>query len=321
MQQNAGQISVYILSGFLGTGKTTILERLLRAPEFLKTAAIINEFGEVGLDHSLVSHTGAATSVIEAGCACCQALPALEKRLLDTLTEVSAGRAEIETIIIETSGVSDPLPILNTIRSNFILNRFLSVKSVMTVVDCTRGRALGENYSEAARQIAVADLAILSKLDISSEDQANDARAYIKQVNPDARVIRNDAPDLSSQILHHVELMPRERDTIAWSGVKHIEKLTTFSLRYDSKVDWSRFVIWLTMILDQYGAQILRFKGLLNTGDANPPLAIHSVQHLMFPPYHLPSWPDADVTSRLAFIVDGIPSERLRSSLDEFMAL
>lgn len=130
MQQEFGQVGVYILTGFLGTGKTTILERLLRSSEFRKTAAIINEFGEVGLDHSLVSHTGAAASVIEAGCACCQALPALEKRLLDTLTEVSAGRSDIENIIIETSGVSDPLPILNTIRSNFILNRFLTVKSV-----------------------------------------------------------------------------------------------------------------------------------------------------------------------------------------------
>jgi G3E family GTPase len=314
---------LHLLSGFLGSGKTTLLRRMLDTPALGDSAVLVNELGEIGLDHHLLRHIDGETILLRSGCICCTVRDDLGDALKDLLSR--QGRGEIPPfarVVVESTGLADPVPILSTVATDPALRHHFRIGRVVTTVDAVNAALQSREQPEWAKQVAVADHIVITKTDIASPEAL---LPELRAINPGAGlhdVIEPsmdvaallDAPDLSAETLAWT--MPQSQQQ---SAPAHAAGVHSFCIVFDRPVDWVTLGIWLTMLLHAHGERVLRVKGLLDVAGAAHPVLINGVQHVMHRPLHLDAWPDADRRSRLVFIVRGLPRDLIERSCRAFL--
>jgi G3E family GTPase len=332
-----GPIPILLVSGFLGSGKTTLLRNLLLDPEAGEIAVIVNEFGEVGIDHHLVRKTDARTTLLRNGCVCCSMRDDLSEALRLLLSQRERGTIpRFGRVVIETTGLADPAPILHTIVAEPVVRNHFRVERVVTTIDAVNGTSNLDTYGEALRQVAAADHVIVTKLDLATAEVTEDLKARLRSINPAATVV-----DASFGSIDFTPLLAEESRCGA-AGIERLggvtfavdgdpmtpaavhamsDRVTSRCLVFDRPLNWQMFGIWLTMLLHRHGDRVLRLKGLLNVGAAEGPLLVEGVQHVIHVPRHLREWPDADRRSRIVFIARDLDLVQVEVSLDAFQDL
>ncbi len=318
---------VTVVTGFLGSGKTTLLSRVLLDPSMSDTAVLVNEFGKVGLDHHLLRRADEKTVLLGHGCVCCTTRDDLVEALLDLLDE--EGRGEIpplKGVVVETTGLADPAPILYTVFSHTVLQHHYRVDRVICTVDAVNGPLHLDRNPESTKQIASADVVVLTKTDVSEAGSVEILRDRVRGINPSARVLSAPFGDVDPD-----ELFGEGGVEASASGLHasysvgsgdggHVSETHSTSLTFDGPVDWTAFGTWFSMLLHARGEDVLRVKGLLDVGGSGPVL-LNGVQHVIHPPDHLEEWPDEDHRSRIVFITRGIRAEEIVESLETFSGL
>lgn len=325
---------VHLLTGFLGSGKTTLLKRLLADPALADTAVLINEFGEIGLDHHLVERIDDTMVLLQSGCVCCT----VRGELADALRELHSKRERglvppFTRVIIESTGLADPFPVLSTLKSDPVLRHHFRAGTVVTTVDAVNGLAQLDTYVESTRQAAIADRLVITKADLC-EDNVSLGRllSRLTEFNPDAQRIMAGTDDPDADALFGDDAAQRATklqspsgfycDTptlrVTAEGVSLHTAISSFVITVDRPIDWTGFGIWLTMLLNRHGERVLRVKGILDLVGEDRPVAVHGVQHLVHPPVHLDAWPSGERVSRLVFIVDGLDANLLKRSFNAF---
>jgi G3E family GTPase len=330
---------VNIVTGFLGSGKTSLLQRLLAAPELADTAVLVNEFGDVGLDHHLLRRLEGDMVLLQSGCLCCTIRGDLGGAIRDLHSRRERGEVSFRRLVIETTGLADPVPILATIMAEPVIRHHFRLGNVITTVDAVNGAAHLDRQPESVKQAAVADRLLITKTDLAPAAATAALRRRLERLNPAAPLIESDPtrrvdpefllasdvfdPDAKSASVRRWLAAELERPAALAEHDhhdvdRHDARIHAFCLRYEQPIDWTGFALWLSMLLHRHGEDILRVKGLLNVGADEPPLVVHGVQHLVHAPVHLDAWPDADRASRLVFIVRGLERDRIERSLAAF---
>ncbi len=301
------RVPLVVVTGFLGAGKTTLIRNLLASPEGADTLVIVNEFGEVGIDDALLKTGGDATVLLGNGCLCCTLRSDLQKTLVEVIAERARGELPpFQQIILETSGLADPVPILQTLTADRGLASQIHLQAVVTVMDAVLAARTLDEAPEARRQVVVADRIILTKIDIAGEDAARALEVEIAALNPAATITRADNGRVSPQAiladnaaLSEPIYPPRERG-------RHADNVTSFALRFDKPLDWQAIEQAFELLARLRGHDVLRAKGLLDIKGCKGPVVVHQVQHLTAKPVELEQWPDGGRTSRLVFITRDI---------------
>jgi G3E family GTPase len=338
---------VSVITGFLGSGKTTLLSRLLSDPRMNKAAVIINEFGEVGLDHLLVTTPREDVALLSSGCLCCS----LRGDLVNTLTQLFNERArgeipDFDRVLVETTGLADPAPVLLTVSADERLSDVFHVERVITTVDAAHGLGQLDSQPESVKQACVADILLITKTDVAEVDKVETLRARLNRLNPIAltrNVVRGDVdPDWLFNIA--APGAPRMRDfshlvdqVDAHAGHDHAHAqahahahdhahahahddpgvhgdIRSFSVVRDEKVTFAGLEVWMGMLGEVRGPDLLRIKGIVNVDGR--PIVVQAVQHMFHPLYELPQWPDNDRRSRIVFITRNVPREQIERTLD-----
>ena len=317
---------VTVLTGFLGAGKTTVLNHLLRQPKLARTAVLVNEFGEIGIDHLLVEKLDENTVLLNAGCLCCTVRGDLVRTMREMLPR--ARRDEITRIMIETTGLAEPAPILATLMTDPVVASAYRLDGVVTVIDAVAGEANLTQRPEAMRQLAVADRIVLTKTDLADPGSL---LARIEGINPGAPVIIarqgtiDPAAILNAGLFNPASKIP---DVAGWLHAEahahhhhdHDEHVTSFCLTFDRPLHWQGAGLWLEMLIQTRGKDILRIKGILNLQGQDRPVAIHGVQHVLHPPALLSAWPEGDPrTSRIVFITQDLPRAIIEDGMRAFV--
>ncbi len=336
------RIPVNVLTGFLGSGKTTLLNRLLRDPLFNNCAVLINEFGAIGIDHHLVDRIDGDTVLLQSGCICCTIRGDLATAMRDLYERRERGEVPpFERLVIETTGLADPVPVLSTVMYDRVLQHHFRVGNVVTTVDAVNGAAnLGE-YAECRKQAAVADRLVVTKCDIADAAQWPGLAEALSQVNPGAPMVALDPVLLDAQQLLGADAFDLEskrqevtrwlqapvarnylsigaKDAVPTAYAMHRD-IEAFALNLPLSLDWTVFSVWLSLLLHAHGERILRVKGLLNVQGADTPVVVHGVQQLVHPPRHLERWPSDDRSSRLVLIVRGLVPQQIQDSLNHYL--
>lgn len=323
---------VMLLTGFLGSGKTTLLQRLLKDPAMARAAVLINEFGQVGLDHDLLDRIDDTVVLLKSGCICCTVRGEVADALMNLQSLRDRGDIAFDRVVIETTGLADPYPVLQTLRAHPVLRSHFENGGVLTTVDTVNAGAQLAHRAEAVRQIAAADRIILTKTDLADPCDVASLQEALARLNPTARVVTNDAPTATITAALNVGPMAAELPEASVGHHDHHHHhhahdvntdlgVITFSLTVDQPLDWTDFGVWLTLLLHRYGDRIFRVKGILAiAGEANP-VAIHGVQHLVHAPVHMTHWPKGPRTSRLVFILEDLDPDLIRRSFAAFMRL
>jgi G3E family GTPase len=315
---------VTLITGFLGSGKTTLLQRLLLDPAFFDTAVLLNEFGEIGLDHHLLERIDEKMVMLQSGCVCCTIRGELSTAIKDLHSRRERGLVPpFRRLIIESTGLADPFPILSTVRSDPVLRHHFCLGSVITTVDAVNGARQLDAQSESIKQVAVADRLVLTKTDLTTAEAATRLTKRLRHINPGAPLWRAAEGDLDADALlsgetHQAWQPAHINDAVPNDHYRHADDIRTLALDIDEPVDWTRFGVWLTMLLNRHGDALLRVKGILNVADAATPVAVHAVQHLVHTPRHLERWPDEDRRSRLVFIARGLDPAVIERSFRAF---
>lgn len=330
---------VLVLTGFLGSGKTTLLNRLLRHPALGDAAVLVNEFGEVGIDHQLVETVDESTVLLSSGCLCCTIRDDLKQAVLEIHDKRARGIVPpFGRVIVETTGLADPAPVLATFMNDVSLRHHYRLATVVATVDAVNGRAHLDRQEESVKQAAVADRLVLTKTDIADPAEAGVLRSRLTRINPSAEILvaghgavevepllRADVYDPAAkgrEVLRWIEAeVARPAARHGHASNRHDANIHSFCLVHDEPVDWTAFGIWLTLLLHTHGGEVLRVKGLLNVAGTDTPVVINGVQHVVHPPVHLDAWPDADRRSRVVFIVRGLERARIAESLAVFNRL
>jgi G3E family GTPase len=323
-------VPVVLVTGFLGSGKTTLIAALLAHPGMGETAVLVNELGDVAIDHHLVRRVDERTVVLASGCVCCTLRGDLQDELRDLLGRRARGEiAAFRRVVVETTGLADPAPVLSTLRNEPLLRHHYAVEAVVTTVDAVNGRKTLDRHEESVKQAAVADALLMTKADASAPAEVDALEARLRALNPVAPIRRVAFGAIAPDDL----LRGRERDlpTAGASGdgerpaaghdhVHHAGGVRAFTLVLDAPLDWDAFAVWLTMLLHSRGLDVLRVKGLLDVGGPGP-VVLDGVQHVVHRPRHLDAWPDDDHRTRIVFITRGIEREAVLASLEAFAAL
>jgi G3E family GTPase len=319
-------IPVSVLTGFLGSGKTTLLSHLLRQPEFARTAVLINEFGEVGLDHELVEASDEGFIELSTGCLCCKVRSDLAQTLDDMLRRRDRGELpRFDRVVIETSGLADPAPILQTLMTDVKLAGRLTLGGLVTTVDAVNGSATLGREEISVKQVALADRLVLTKSDLANGAQP-ELLARLAALNPAAPVLRADHGRVEPRsILDGGTFDPRAKsfDAAAWLAEtehhahdRHVE-IMTFALVRESAIPAVALTLFLEALAEHCGADLLRLKAIVQVAEyPEKPAVLHGVQHVFHPPAWLERWPSDDRRSRLVFISRGIPRGFIEALLD-----
>jgi G3E family GTPase len=332
------RLPVNILTGFLGSGKTTLLNRVLRDPAFAHCAVLINEFGEVGIDHHLVESVEGDVVLLHSGCICCTIRGDLSAAIRKLHEQRERGTIPAFTrLLIETTGLADPTPVLATVMHDPVLQHHFRPGNVIATVDAVHVSGQLEKYPESRKQIALADRLVLTKADLSTTGSVGSLIDALALLNPAAPVIVADARPLDSDALLGQDVF-REAGKVEevgrWLRAAKQRKyfpvhrgnpnlhgdIQSFVLEPGDSIDWAVFSLWLSLLLHRHGERVLRVKGLLNVEGAETPVAIHGVQQLMHPPQHLAHWPDGLRRSAVVFIAEGLEPARVTASWRGFLA-
>lgn len=324
---------VNLLTGFLGSGKTTLLRRLLTDPALADTAVLINEFGEVGLDHYLLERIDETMILLQSGCLCCTVRGELADALRDLLSKREQGLVpNFKRVVIESTGLADPFPVLSTLKADPVLRHHFRPGNVIATVDAVNGMRQLDTYIESNRQVAIADRLVLTKADIADEAALIVLVERLRRINPDAAFLS--VADEVFDVAGLFDETQATRGSLAQSpsgfycetpamletadGGSHQTAVTSFVISVECAIDWTAFGVWLTMLLNRHGQRVLRVKGILNLEGEARPVAIHGVQHLVHPPTHMEAWPSEDRRSHVVFIVDGLDASLLKRSFEAF---
>lgn len=312
-------IPVSVLTGFLGSGKTTMLRHLLRQPEFSRTAVIINEFGEVGLDHELIEASEDSFIELQTGCLCCKIRTDLAQTLSDLLLRRDEGRCTpFNRIVIETSGLADPAPILQTLMTDVNIAGRLVLGGVVTTVDAVNGEGTLERDGVSQKQVAVADRIVLTKLDLAGPEKPALLRR-LEELNAGAPVLVADHGRIDTALVFNAGLydpQTKSTDVNAWlaeetqghSHARHEADIETYAIVSKEPIRAVALTLFLETLAEHCGADLLRLKGIVNILESSDrPAVIHGVQHVFHPPAWLDRWPSDDRSSRIVFIVRRIP--------------
>jgi G3E family GTPase len=326
---------VTILTGFLGSGKTTLLNRLLAHPAAGDCAVIVNEFGPVAVDHALVRTASENIVLLPSGCICCQVAGDLVQAVRDLYFKRAAGEVPaFRRAIVETTGLADPAPLARTLIELPLVAARYSLSGIVTTVDGTFGWEQLDDHPQAVKQAAVADRIVITKADLATPQALDALEARLHALNPGAPRLRSVRGDADPERLLDTGLYrggERLADAGSWlnAGVYrrvgaplpavHDPRVRAFAWFADHPVDSATLEDALATLLELAGERILRLKGLVNTGEAGP-VAIHAVQHTLYPPARLPAWPDADRRTRLVFIVRDLEESFVAQTLDSFVA-
>jgi G3E family GTPase len=343
-------IPVSVVTGFLGSGKTTLLNRLLKDPALKDTAVIINEFGDVGIDHLLVEQSSDGIIELSDGCLCCTVRGELVDTLADLIDRLQSGKIKaLSRIVIETTGLADPAPVLAAIMGHPALVQALRLDGVITAVDTVNGGATLDNHMEAVKQAAVADRIVLTKTDL----EAGAAAAYglttrLRRLNPGARFLRSGASAAELFNCGLYDPATKTADVARWLNEegfrdreherhglehhghahghhhhdvnRHDKSISAFTLIHDEPVPMAAVQMFLDLLQSTHGGRLLRMKGIICLAeDPARPLVIHAVQAIMHPPARLKEWQDGDRRTRLVLITKDLPEKYVRQLFDAFM--
>jgi G3E family GTPase len=310
------KIPVTVVTGFLGSGKTTLLARLLASRELGETAVIVNELGEVAIDHHLLRRVDERTVLLANGCVCCSLRGDLGDELLALLGRRTRGEIPaFRRVLVETTGLADPAPILATLIAAPVVQHHFAPEAVITTVDAVNGLGQLERQPESLKQAAVADRLVVTKADLADSAEIAVLEERLRALNPAATVLRASFGEIEAAALLGAADRPIGPIEIEDNGHEH--EMRAFCLSFDEQLDWTAFGVWLTMLLQSRGEHVLRVKGLLNVGGAGP-LLLNGVQHVVHPPVHLARWPDRDRRSRIVFIARGVEPAVVEASLAAF---
>jgi len=335
-------IPIILLTGYLGSGKTTLLRGLLGHAELRNTAVLVNEFGEVALDHQLLFSSSETVVLLGRGCLCCALRSDLAGQLDDLYTRRM--RKEVpafDRVVIETTGLADPGPILQTLVAEPMLAALYRLDSVVTTVDGELGfRTLDEHF-ESVKQTAIADCLVVTKGDRAGEAALSALEARLHALNPAAVIVRAANGDLDPAVVlgsASADPAARAEGLQRWlrassyqpvrpgssflpaTASRHDERIRSFSLTYDAPVSGAALWRGLEQLIECHGEKLLRIKGLVNVEGQSEPKVIHIVQHVLYPVQSLPRWPDADRRTRLVFIVRDLDPQLVRRTIADSLA-
>ena len=342
----AKTIPVTVLTGFLGAGKTTLLNKLLSHPDMGEAAVLINEFGDIGIDHLLVKETREDTVLLNSGCLCCT----VRGDLVNAMRELFWQRFDkkipwFKRLVIETTGLADPAPIIHTLMTDPTVGPRYRLDGIVTVVDAVNGPQTLDAQPESVKQAAVADRIVLTKADLATPEQVATVRERLKALNPSAPVLDASA-EFGPKDLFDAGLFKAERkiaDVAGWLRAeafahdhdrdhghdhgrghhhdpnRHDARIASFCMTVDAPISWDGFVTWIEMLITTQGENLLRIKGILNVEGEAKPVAVHGVQHLFHPPVGLPEWPDDDHRSKIVFITRDIGRKVIEDTFKAFV--
>ncbi|MFD2265511.1 CobW family GTP-binding protein [Lacibacterium aquatile] len=351
-------IPVTVLTGFLGSGKTTLLNRLLRDPAMKDTLVLINEFGEVGIDHHLVEKVDGDVVIMAAGCLCCTIQSDLSNQLRQFAIDRVRGKvSEFKRVVIETTGLADPAPVVHTLMQDPMVAAHYRLDGIVTTVDAVVGSATMDAQEEAVKQAAIADRIILTKQDLARPEAVTAIQARLHDLNPAAPILGTEAPvadlieaglfDPATKSLnvrrwlqaeavdhhhhhhhdhdhghdhHHHDHGHGHSHQDAHNVNRHDARIHAICLTRDEPLDWEAFALWAQSLATYRGEDLLRMKAMLNVKGKDKPVVVHGVQHLFHAPVELPEWPDADHRSRIVLIVRDITQAALEDGLDKIIA-
>ncbi len=342
-------IPLTILTGFLGSGKTTLLNRILKSPEMADTAVIVNEFGEVGLDHLLMDQAEEGIIELSSGCLCCTIRGDLINTLENLLRSLDNGRIDrLKRVVIETTGLADPAPVLHTVMLHPYLVMRYRLDGVVTCVDAVNGDDTLDAHEEAVKQVAVADRLVLTKTDLANEMPSEPGvrlQSRLKALNPGAPILDNMAGEARFEALFNCGLYDpatKTPDVVRWLQEesyasdhdhgehghahghahdvnRHDDHIRAFSLTTDRMISIQALEMFLDLLRSAHGPKLLRMKGIVGIeSDPAHPVVVHGVQHVFHPPAILDKWPSTDRKTRLVFITRDLPEEFIRKMFAAF---
>lgn len=319
MEAAADTVPVVTLTGFLGSGKSTLLNAVLGRSEMPPVAVIVNELGEIPIDHALLENVTEGIAVLRSGCVCCAVRSDLEYTLRDLyLKRVRGVIPDFRAVLLETTGLADPGPVLQTLFSQPVRELRYTAGIVVTTVDCTHAAETLSAYPEAMRQVAIADRLILTKADLGGPDELRAVGDWIDSLNPGAfRVVATKGAAALEDLFGRgfPEDLHTPADEMArWfpaadSNPRHATTIRAYSYSIPLPLEWERVRTELKELLACHGERILRAKGLLQIVGVDHPLVLQAVHHTLYPPDLLSGWAAQPRESRLVVIVDGIERE------------
>ncbi len=301
------RLPVIAVTGFLGSGKTTLIRALLARPEGANTAIVVNEFGEIGIDQALLRSSSDTTVLLGNGCLCCN----LRSDLQETLRALFADRLRgavpsFERVVIETSGLADPGPVLQTFATDRGLGREFHLQALVAVVDAVAGAGNIERMPEARKQVALADRIVLTKTDLAGAGAVEELTGRIAALNSAPVAVAANGAIEPGFLLDEP---PSPRRSFDLGEAEHSHGLQSFSLIFDTPLAWTAFEQTMAVLTALRGPDLLRVKGFVAIAECSGPVVVHFVQHVAHPPVELEGWPDEDRRSRLVFVTRNLPRE------------